>query len=226
MIFALTTFLVVQLLGVVTFVLIARSFSPLADRGWAISKTVGMLGISTVVWLCTHLSFVPNALFTWWVVAALFATIALYSIAKDPRFFIRFVTRRKREIIFSELIFISFFVVFLLVRAFDPAAFGTEKPMDLMMLNAVVHSESTPPEDLWLVGEPIVYYYFGYWIYGGVSAMGGTPPAVAYNIGIALVVGLGASVIASLAATLVRRDGAVEKVHTSRELLQRHFSYS
>jgi YYY domain-containing protein len=211
MIFALTTFLVVQLLGVVTFVLIARSFSPLADRGWAISKTVGMLGVSTVVWLVSHLPFVPNALISWWAAAALLAALALYLLSRDPGFFIQIVKRRKREIALSELIFISLFVVFLFIRAFDPAASGTEKPMDLMMLNAVVHSESTPPEDLWLAGEPIAYYYFGYWIYGGVSAMGGTPPAFAYNIGIALVAGLGASVIASLAVTLVRRDGGGRK---------------
>ena len=211
MIFALTTFLVVQLLGVVTFVLTTRSFSPLADRGWAISKTLGMLGISTVVWLISHFPFVPNALTTWWIVAALLASLALYLLSKDLGFFVQIVKRRKREIALSELLFILLFLVFLLLRAFDPAASGTEKPMDLMMLNAVVHSDSTPPEDLWLAGEPIAYYYFGYWIYGGVSAMGGTPPAFAYNIGIALVAGLGASVIASLAATLVRRDGGGRK---------------
>ncbi|MQG29919.1 MAG: hypothetical protein FI720_03645, partial [SAR202 cluster bacterium] len=40
-------------------------------------------------------------------------------------------------IVTIELIFLLFFLMFLSLRTFDPAADATEKPMDLMMLTAV-----------------------------------------------------------------------------------------
>jgi YYY domain-containing protein len=49
-------------------------------------------------------------------------------------------------------------------------------------------------------------------MYGGVNAMAGTVPSVAFNVGIALVAGLAASVTASFVVFLGRRDGAREKV--------------
>ena len=81
---------------------------------------------------------------------------------------------------------ILFFLMFLSLRVFDPASSGTEKPMDMMMLSAVTNAQYAPPQDLWLAGEPIAYYYFGYWIYGGLGTMSGVPPYISFNISLAL----------------------------------------
>ena len=55
----------------------------------------------------------------------------------------------------GETVFIAFFVAWTLFRLFDPNIAGTEKPMDFMFLNASVVTESAPPEDPWLSGEPV-----------------------------------------------------------------------
>jgi len=209
---AIATLLTVELIGLAAFPVVARAFPVLADRGWAISKPIGMLLVATAVWLVSYTQLVPNDPITWWVFLAVLAVVSVWLLIADWAQLRRSLARRWRIIVTVELIFIVFFLMFLSMRAFDPAASGTEKPMDLMMLTAVTSAEYAPPQDLWLADEPIAYYYFGYWIYGGVNAMAGTIPAIAFNTGIALVAGLAASVVASLVTTLVWRDGARAKV--------------
>ena len=171
-----------------------------------------MLLVATAVWLASYTRLVPNTPLTWWVFLIVLGFGSSWVLGSDWKRLRKTLVRRWRIIVTIELIFLAFFLMFLSMRAFDPAAAGTEKPMDLMMLTAVTSAEYAPPEDLWLAGEPIAYYYFGYWIYGGVNAMAGTWPAVAYNVGLALVAGMAASVVAALVTTLVRRDGASTKV--------------
>ncbi|MCI0774877.1 MAG: hypothetical protein J4O05_01440 [Chloroflexi bacterium] len=209
---AIATLLTVELIGLAAFPIVARAFPVLADRGWAISKPVGMLLVATAVWLASYTRLVPNTPLTWWVFLIVLGFGSSWVLGSDWKRLRKTLVRRWRIIVTIELIFLAFFLMFLSMRAFDPAAAGTEKPMDLMMLTAVTSAEYAPPEDLWLAGEPIAYYYFGYWIYGGVNAMAGTGPAVAFNVGIALVAGMAASVAAALVTTLVWRDGASTKV--------------
>jgi len=211
MVQALATLLTVELIGLVAFPIVARAFPVLADRGWAVSKPIGMLFVATLVWLALYTHLVPNSPIVWWICLGVFGVFSARSFVSNRNELKRAVARRWRIILTIEIIFIVFFLMFLSMRAFDPAASGTEKPMDLMMLTAVTTAEYAPPQDLWLAGEPIAYYYFGYWIYGGVNAMAGTAPAVAFNVGMALVAGLAASLTASLVITLVRRDGAHTK---------------
>lgn len=208
---AIVTLVTVELIGLASFPVVARAFPILADRGWAISKPIGMLIIATTVWLLSYTKMVPNDPVVWWVVLALVILLSTWFLRSDLPQLRQAVIRRWRVIVAIEVVFILFFVMFLSMRAFDPAASGTEKPMDLMMLTAVTTDDYAPPEDLWLAGESIAYYYFGYWIYGGVSTMAGVSAAVAFNVGMALVAGLAASLAFSLAVTFVRRDGGALK---------------
>ena len=208
---AFATLLTVELIGLAAFPLVARAFPVLADRGWAISKPIGILLVATAVWLISYTRLIPNSPLTWWVMLGLLSLVSIWLLRSDWPQLRKSLARRWRIIVTIEVIFLVFFLMFLSMRAFDPAASGTEKPMDLMMLTGVTSAEYAPPEDPWLAGEPIAYYYFGYWMYGGVNAMAGTVPSVAFNVGIALVAGLAASVAASFVVFLVRRDGAREK---------------
>ena len=48
------------------------------------------------------------------------------------------------------------------MRANDPAVDHTEEPMDLMFMNSIWTSATFPPQDAWLSGYAISYYYLGY----------------------------------------------------------------
>jgi YYY domain-containing protein len=62
--------------------------------------------------------------------------------------------------------------------------------MEAMMINAILRSPSFPPNDAWLAGYPLSYYYFGYLILAMLTLLSGVPAAVGFNLGGALIFAL------------------------------------
>lgn len=87
-----------------------------------------------------------------------------------------------RYILLVEVIFLLAFAAWAWVRAHDPAADHTEQPMDLMFMHSIRASLSYPPQDAWLAGHPISYYYFGYWLFNLVGLLAGQSVGVTYNL--------------------------------------------
>src|SRR5439155_20343804 len=73
-----------------------------------------------------------------------------------------------------------------------PEILGTEKPMELMMINGIMNSPTFPPRDLWLSGYSISYYHFGYVMTSMLAIFTGVPATLAFNLMIALIFGLSA----------------------------------
>ena len=63
-------------------------------------------------------------------------------------------------------------------------AAGTEKPMELAFINAIMRSPTFPPSDPWLSGYAISYYYFGYVLVALLAKLTALPGAVAFNLGL------------------------------------------
>ena len=77
-------------------------------------------------------------------------------------------------------------LVFLaLIRARMPDPWGTERPMDFALFNAIQRSTNFPPHDPWLAGYSINYYYLGYLLMAALALVSGLAPAVAYNLSLA-----------------------------------------
>jgi len=87
-----------------------------------------------------------------------------------------------RYILLVEALFLLAFAVWAWVRAHDPAVDHTEQPMDLMFMHSIRASLSYPPQDAWLAGYPISYYYFGYWLFNLVGLLAGQTVGVTYNL--------------------------------------------
>ena len=79
--------------------------------------------------------------------------------------------------------------------------------MDFAFLNAAASSQYFPPQDPWLAGESVSYYYLGYLIFGGISRLADVPTYVGYNLALATVAGMAATVIFGLAYNMVRLVG-------------------
>ncbi|MGB9578269.1 MAG: DUF2298 domain-containing protein, partial [Halothiobacillaceae bacterium] len=101
-----------------------------------------------------------------------------------------FIRERWRYMLATEAIFLVGLAGWAYFRAFDPDLVGTEKPMEFAFLNAILRSDTFPPHDPWLSGYAISYYYFGYVIMAMLTKLAGTVPAVAFNVGIALLFAL------------------------------------
>ena len=180
----------------------------LHDRGLAFARPLGLLAIGSIVWLLSLIGIAPSIGPIWWSVLLAIALVGWsYLIWTHRESALAFARRCWRDILGAELIFLVAFAAFAVLKANDSDITGTEKPMDLTMLTAMVSDQYAPPADLWLSGFDVAYYYFGYWLFGGISQMSGIAPSVAYNLSLALIAGMAAACIYSLVAGFIRRDG-------------------
>ena len=78
--------------------------------------------------------------------------------------------------------------------------------MDLALLSASISSQVGHPEDPWLRGEPVSYYYFGYWMMGALSQISAIQSHISYNLAMALIPAMSAMGIFGIVFNLVRMD--------------------
>ena len=58
--------------------------------------------------------------------------------------------------------------------------------MEFAFVNGILRSPLFPPQDPWLSGYGISYYYFGYVMLAALVNLTGVDPAIAFNLGVAL----------------------------------------
>ena len=102
-----------------------------------------------------------------------------------------------------EALFAAALIFLALLRSYNPNPWGTERPMDFALFNAIRRSVAFPPHDPWLSGYSINYYYFGYLLMAVVALFSGLDPAVAYNLSLALVFALTALGAAGIVVNLI-----------------------
>ena len=206
--------IILEIIGLVGFPIAFRSFSRLGDRGYNFAKPLSLLLLSVLTWFLGLTHIIPNSIFS--IVLALIILLGIsYAASKNHiEDLLKFLKSNLKTILISEVIFITIFVIFALARSLSPDLNHTEQPMDLMFLNAVITSPSYPPQDPWLSGEVVSYYYFGYLLFGVLAQLSGLASEVAYNLGIATIAALSAITIFGIVFNLVRisngsRHGAI-----------------
>ncbi|NNJ09920.1 hypothetical protein EKD04_006230 [Chloroflexales bacterium ZM16-3] len=102
--------------------------------------------------------------------------------------------KRRRAVIFGELIFLGGFAALTLVRALNPdlwhPVWGGEKPMEFGFLNAILRSPVMPPYDPFFSGGYINYYYYGLYLVSLPMKLTGIDPAMGFNLAVATLFGL------------------------------------
>ena len=200
--------LTVEIIGLAAFAPAYFLLPKLADRGWGLSKPLGILVVGYVAWILSVLRVVPSVRLTLLAIVIILAaaSVALFYARRDE--IVAFVKREWRLLVAAELVFLIFFALWTLFRAYDPAINHTEQPMDFAFLNASIRSTFGQPEDPWMRGESISYYYFGYWMMGAISEISGVASNVSYNLSLALIPALSAMGIFSIVSSLVKSEGA------------------
>ncbi|HXF61022.1 MAG TPA: DUF2298 domain-containing protein [Caldilineaceae bacterium] len=181
----LAWYTVVQLLAAVALPLMSRLCRALPDRGYAAAKIAGILWVGVTLWLGTSYGLLRNDLGGAWLAVALVAAVSVglgRPAASEAWTELR-ATGKWPYLLAVETLFLVSYILWAIVRAYDPAANHTEQPMDLMFMNSIWASPTYPPHDAWLAGYPISYYYLGYWLLTTVGRLAGQAPEVAYNIG-------------------------------------------
>ncbi len=182
----LAWWLAMVVIGWLAFPLTYLVFGGLADRGYPLAKSVGLLFVAWLVWMLGSTRLMP---FTRGTIALGCLVLAMIS---GAIFWSRrseigdYLHAHRRHILIVEGITLALFVFDLLIRLGNPdlwhPAFGGEKPMVFSFFNAVLKSTYFPPYDPWLAGGYINYYYYGFVIVGLSTKLLGIVPAIAYNL--------------------------------------------
>ena len=201
----LTWYIAVQAAGITAFPLLFRLLPRIPDRGYSVSKPLGLLLLGYLSWILSQLHVLPSIQLTLALLAGGHGESASGAYAwRRRRRLAAFLRAEWRTVVAVELVFLLMFAGWTLYRAHDPAISHTEQPMDFSFLNASVRADYGPPEDPWLSGEPVSYYYFGHWVAGALAELTGTATQVAYNLAMASTAALTGTAAFGLAYNLVR----------------------
>ena len=198
--------LTVEAIGLIAFPLTYFLLPRLADRGYSVSKPLGILLIGYLSWILSVLHIIPNVRLSLVGLLLAFGTLSGWYAWGRRRELRDFVVRERKALILGEAIFLVIFLGWTIYRAYDPAIDHTEQPMDFAFLNASMESRFGAPEDPWLRGESISYYYFGYWMMGAVSKIAGVASNFSYNLSLALIPAMASMGIAGLLLNVARSE--------------------
>lgn len=189
---ALAWYILVTALGWLVWPLAFRLLPGLPERGYTLSRALGLLLVGYVFWLLGVLGLLANSLGGILFAALVVAGAAWWVNRAHPErgHMAAWLAANRRLLITAEVVFLVAFVGWTVFRAYNPEIQHTEKPMELAFLNGVRLSPTFPPRDPWLAGYAISYYYFGYVIIALLADLAGTATGVAFNLGIALLFAL------------------------------------
>jgi len=223
---ALRWWIVLLGIGIVVFPLSFTVFRKLPDRGYAFTKMFGLLLAAYFYWMIGSLGFLGNntggiivsimivgGLAYWVYRRSAFrsqrpAEINENGVANGQQTFKEWVSNNWTQILLTELVFATLFIIWVWVRSQNPAIAATEKPMEFAFLNAIGRSPTFPPLDPWLSGFAISYYYFGYVMTSLIARLALVPEQFAFNLALAwLIAGAGTGAF-GLVYNFLRLQGA------------------
>jgi uncharacterized membrane protein len=198
--------LAVQVIGLITFPITFLLLGKLADGGYLLSKSLGLLLVSYGAWILAGIGLPANRL---GVIIGILVILAVIS----------FVVARRRLadlwawwqarwpfLFIGEGVFALVFLLFVSFRLANPDLWqpwnGGEKMLEIGFLHAIVKSATMPPYDPFFAGTYINYYYYGLFIVGVLIKLTGLMPTIAFNLAVPMLAALTAVNVFSLSASL------------------------
>lgn len=203
-------YIVLQALAVLGAPMAFVCFHRCADRGWAFAKLIGFMLPFYLVWLLAHaglaygtglvlLSVVAMAVVSFLIARARYKELSAWLGSAWPR------------LLALEAVFLAAYLGFGIIRAYNPEiesrfqGYGSEKLMDIMLVNSVHLSATFPPNDAWCAGRTINYYWYGYYLCSAMCKLTGIPTHVGYNLSLVTAAALAALGAYALAWHLAAR---------------------
>ena len=209
--------------GWLAFPIAYRLLKDLPDRGFALAKPLGLLLWGFAFWLLASLHVLGNDLGGVLFALAVMGLLSAIVSRGQWREMLDWLSANLKVIITVEVLFLTAFLLWTYVRSGYPDVAGTEKPMEMAFINAILRSPTFPPRDPWLAGYSISYYYFGYVMVAMLIRMTGTVPEVAFNLASALWFALTAvsayGIVFNLLARRQKQKAKDEKVRLGGALL-------
>ena len=138
--------LAIELLGLLALPVLFVLTPWLPDRGFTIAKPIGMLMVGYVLWVAASTSLIPNSLPTILVIMAALAGVSVWLWWRHQQKLKEYLRREWRIILLAEVVFLSVFLLWVVIKSYDGGINHTEQPMDLAFLNATVVSTAHQPD--------------------------------------------------------------------------------
>jgi len=201
--------LAIQVLGLLALPLTTVVFHRLADRGYVLSKTLGLLVVAFLVWVAASYRILTNSLPTTLGACLVLGLVSLSLFWRRKEEMVALWRERGRLILLSEVLFGAAFLLFVGIRLLNPDLWhpwnGGEKSMEFAFLNAITKSAYFPPYDPYYAGGYINYYYYGLHLVATLIKLTGVVPVVAFNLAVAALFALTVANAFSLGYNLTRR---------------------
>lgn len=188
-------------IGVITMPLTYRMFSRFSDFGWVFSKSIGLALTAWLMWVLSSVKIMKfsqfGCIFVCLVVLILNGVLYFFGYHKKGKK-ISFTLENVNSILCAEIIFLAMFTFWSYLRGCKPEAYGTEKFMDFGFMKIMERSDYMPPQDLWLSGESLNYYYVGQFVATFVSKLSGIGVEYGYNLMLMTIAALSCALVYSL----------------------------
>ncbi len=171
--------IIVELIGFITFPLVAFLFDNFKDCGYSVSKQFGIIIVVYITWILSRLRVLR---FDFSIIFALLFLLVLSLLTLK-----RNRVKLSREIVLQEIIFISTFFISLVYLMHKPEIYFaySEDFMDFAFLKSILRSDFFPPPDPWFAGRSLSYYYFGHLIAAILIKISGVKAEYGYNLSVA-----------------------------------------
>lgn len=204
-----------QIIGAAGFAWAFPFFRDLPDRGYGVSKVLGLLVLAYAYWGLVTARVLDNGLLSLLAVLALLLGASAVLARQHQEEMVDFIRSRWRLLAASEAVFLSAFVLFAVFRVLAPditistsiTGLTTEQPMDLAFLASSLRSSTFPAADPWLAGHSISYYHFGYVIFSIPARLSLAAVPVGYNLAFITLFALTAVSAFSLTMNAILRTG-------------------
>lgn len=180
-------------------------FRRFRDSGWLFSKVIGIAISGWFIWFLSSIKLIKfteggcwfSLVFCFVVNAAVFI-LYIRNHKEDYDLF-----ERPEDVIthafLAEMLFFIAFIIWNYIKGFKPEAYGTtEKMMDYGFMKAMFKSDYMPPEDMWMAGEPINYYYVGQFMTTYITKLAGSTVEYGYNLSLTMLSAFGFSLPCSI----------------------------
>lgn len=189
------------ILGVVVVPLTHMLFKKFSDCGWIFSKSIGLAFGAWLMWFLSSIKVLKFNQMSCMIVCGLLLglnVLLYFFFYKKKGEKIEVKLSHVNEILFTEILFLGMFLFWTYLRGCNPSAYGTEKFMDFGFMKIMERSDYMPPQDLWLSGVDLNYYYVGQFVCTFVSKLSGIGVEYGYNLALMTIASLAVALVYSL----------------------------
>ncbi len=201
--YAVIWWLILLVIGLITFPLVSRVCGRLPDKGYSISKILGLLVLTYFSWLFASLHLLKFGYLN--ISIALILLLAFSFYLGRKRLNLRALPLK--SMLISEAIFTIAFALFLVYLRYKPDIFYayTEDFMDFAFLQSILRGGYLPPADPWLAGASLPYYYGGQLVTAILTMISKVPSSISYNLAVATFFGFIATASYGIGYNVTRR---------------------